>query len=109
MMYQPNSFPPMPPTKGYTTEIKYTGEHIPMSDVTCTTDPTFIDIVKDLHTNLTSIDGKINLITKELLGEEVKQPDNTNPTSIIMALALDVQLSNCILSKIDNLIMRVCG
>ena len=102
-------FPPMPPTRGYTTETNYTGEYTPMSNTTCPTDPTVIDIVKDLHTNLIGIDGKINMITKELLGEEVKQPDNANPTSIIMALALDVQLANCILSKIDNLILRVCG
>lgn len=80
-----------------------------MSDTTCTTDPTLVDIVKDLHANLTSIDGKINMITKELFGEEVAQPDNANPTSIIMALALDVQAANRILSKMDHLALRVCG
>ncbi len=79
------------------------------NDTTCTSDPALVDIVKDLHANLTSIDGKINTITKELFGEEATQPDNANPTSIIMALALDVQLANRILSKTDHLVLRVCG
>ncbi len=104
-----NSFSPMPPTRGYTTEINYTGEYIPMSDATCSPEPTLIDIVKDLHANLVSIDGKINMITKELFGEEATQPDNTNATSIIMALALDVQLASRILSKTDHLVLKVCG
>ena len=104
-----SSFSPMPPTRGSTTETNYTGEHIVMYDATCSQEPTLIDIVKDLHANLVSIDGKINMINKELFGEEATQPDNTNATSIIMALALDVQFASRILSKTDHLVLKVCG